>query len=194
MFFIILYHYENIGHYSLRCFLAFYLGVCVCKPGSHQPREREREGWAELACAGIDIADWSPPSKYPGSSHPVPVFSHPSLPSSVSCQVVVSGPLWPSVAQCGPGCKLLLTAMNDFIFMNGRAAVGSNTPLVCHNLPVPHEVVKFSSCLTADSKWGEGASGLWEQLSMKSVSYRIRNWLTCGTMGHCDSEWRKTWS
>ena len=39
VFFIILYHYENIGHYSLRCFVAFYLGVCVCKPGSQQPRE-----------------------------------------------------------------------------------------------------------------------------------------------------------
>ena len=39
VFFIILYHYENIGHYSLGCFVAFYLGVCVCKPGSQQPRE-----------------------------------------------------------------------------------------------------------------------------------------------------------
>ena len=68
----------------------------------------------------------------------------------VSCWV--SGLVVAQPAQPGPGCKLLLTAMNDFIFMNGRAAVGSNTPLVCHNLPVPHEVVKFSSCLTADSK------------------------------------------
>ena len=39
--------------------------------------------------------------------------------------------VWPSLsqpAQPGPGCKLLLTAMNDFIFMNGGAAGGSNTP------------------------------------------------------------------
>ena len=123
----------------------------VSQAATSPERERER---AELSwpVQGL-ILQTDPPTE--NTRDPLtqfPCSPTPSLPSSVSCQVVVSGPLWPSVAQCGPGCKLLLTAMNDFIFMNGRAAVGSNTPLVCHNLPVPHEVVKFSSCLTADSK------------------------------------------
>ena len=39
VFFIILYHYENIGHYSLRCFVAFYLAVFV-----YVSQHREREG------------------------------------------------------------------------------------------------------------------------------------------------------
>ena len=44
MFFIILYHYENIGHYSLRCFVAFYLAVFVYVSQPPAQRERERGG------------------------------------------------------------------------------------------------------------------------------------------------------
>ena len=59
----------------------------------------------------------------------------------VSCWV--SGLVVAQPAQPGPGCKLLLTAMNDFIFMNGGAAGGSNTPPVT----VSQKMVKFSSSL-----------------------------------------------